>query len=366
MAVVTHDRGRPSSTRLRRFIDRALRAAKTNDAEELERLGHEAEEMEEHRDEAVKPADTGSPEGDKALHVHVHTGDEDEEPDDGIGEDTEDRRRRGRDAIMPGEEPDGDEPATKGDIAQLLMLIKEMIDPDEEDEDLDGEEEQGGEVADRRMAVKDRRRRARDAFRKLTQKFMDEVGEIVELEHDPESSGRNDAPGTAGAGKEGIRSEPVHRSTGDRATMDSRSLQPSWDQVVSQAEILAPGIELYESGRKIAFDALAPAAVTDRRICALRRRSLDAALGTASGRAVIDQVTAGQTVNLRTVSCDALTPIFNGASALMAERNRAATRMPVVATADAVRTGMAMTVADINKQNRERDEARRRANGITK
>ena len=148
--------------------------------------------------------------------------------------------------------------------------------------------------------------------------------------------------------------------------MDSRSLQPSWDQVVSQAEILAPGIELYESGRKIAFDALAPAAVTDRRICALRRRSLDAALGTASGRAVIDQVTAGQTVNLRTVSCDALTPIFNGASALMAERNRAATRMPVVATADAVRTGMAMTVADINKQNRERDEARRRANGITK
>lgn len=337
MSYATYDRARPGrrvtiGDRWMRFADRFRKAVSTGDEEELGRLSEEAEHLageEAASSERVEPAaggDTGE------LHVHVHTGDD--EPPDPAGE-------PGTGIAPGGAEPDGDEPATRGDIARLMMLLKDIFEADDEADQLDEEEAEGGEVADRRMAARDRRRGARD-------RFMDAVGEIVELEHDPDSSGRNDAPGTAGSGAKGIKSELVNsgrapgadralrrrRSTGDRATADSAGLEPEWQRVVSQAEILAPGVELTEGGRPIVFDAAVTAEITDRRLCALRRRTLDRALATADGVALLDAVTEGQRVNLRTVGCAQLTPIFNAAAALAAERNRVAVRGPGTATAD--------------------------------
>lgn len=348
---------------LMRFADRLRKAVKTGDEEELGRLSDEAESLAgevQHSEEVTQTDPDGASGGSGELHVHVHTGDDEEESDDMTGMD----RRRGRDAIDPdagiargGAEPDGDEPATKGDIAMIMSALAELVSADDEDDDLSNEENEGGEVADRRMAVRDRRRRARDTIRSHAKKFMDEIGDIVETKHNPDSSGRNDAPGTAGAGKEGIRSESVHRAaTGDRVTvLDSRGLQPAWDLVVSRAEILSPGATLTEGGRSVTFDAATSAVITERRLCALRRRSLDAALATRDGQEVIGEVTAGQRINLKDASCASIAPIFNAASALMAQRNRtAATRVDPRYTTDAARKGLDVTPADMNQRNRER------------
>jgi hypothetical protein len=261
-------------------------------------------------------------------------------------------------------EPDGDEPATKSDIAQILSLICELMDADDENDDLGEEEQNGGEVADRRIAAMDRRRRARDALRVHHKRVHDEVGEIVGTKPDKEGAGKSDLPGTEGAGKEGINSLSVHdrsrrRATTDRATQDSVGLKDTWDLVASRAEILHPGITLTEGGRQITFDAAVPATTTDLRLCALRRRTLDAAYQTQEGREIIDAVTAGSLFNLARAPCGAVEPIFNAASAMRGERNRRAFAMAgagsSIATHDSKpNLGAGATPAELNRAYRER------------
>ncbi len=387
MRTATVDsRSVPVRGRVRRFMDRAIRALSTNDSEELHRLREEADELpDELRDEGrVERHEIPhehrreEPAEDAGTHVHIHHHDEEAVPerDDEKGESTGDRGRgrgRGRDQEMAppeggggegGPEPDGDEPATKGDIVQLMDLICELLGADEEGDDLNEEEANGGEVADRRLHVRDRRRAARDAFRAFHKKVHDEVGEIVETKPDKESTGKSDLPGTEGSGKEGISTVSVHdrgrRSTRDRATVDSTGLKDTWDLVASRAEILSPGIMLTEGGRTITFDAAVSAELTDRRLCALRRRTLDAAYRSSEGREIIDMVTAGTVLNLKTAPCASIEPVFNAASAMRAERNRRA--FSATPTHDGTRTNaaplaMGASIADLNKANRDRYKA---------
>ena len=382
VATVTMDRANPGRGRVRRFLDRAKAAMTTGDAAELDRLREEVDELPDElrqearieRHEIPHERRPGEEKTDDATHMHIHlpgaTHDNGEgtERDDGKGQTAGDKRRTGKDQEMespPAEghtEPDGDEPATKNDIAVLLNLLKELMDADDENDDIGEEEMNGGEVADRRIAAMDRRRRARDALRMHHKRVHDEVGEIVETKPDKESTGKDDLPGTAGAGKEGISSLSVHdrgrrRTTSDRSTQDSAGLKDTWDLVASRAEILCPGVTLTEGGRTITFDAAVTADITDRRLCALRRRTLDAAYRTGEGREIIDKVTAGTIVNIRTAPCGSIEPLFNAASAMKGERNSRAFAVPTMATHDASKPptlGLAATAADLNRANRER------------
>ena len=369
MAItVTTDRAIPGKGRLRRFMDRARAAMKTGDAAEMDRLTEEMDELpdallEQARTERHEipherpPVEKGADDGATHMHIHLPGATRDQEME--------------QPAETPPEaagnehaEPDGDEPATKSDIAQLMALICDLMDADDENDDLGEEEQNGGEVADRRIAAMDRRRKARDALRMHTKRVHDEVGEIAGTKPDTESTGKSDLPGTEGAGKEGISSLSVHdrsrsrrRSTGDRATQDSAGLKDTWDLVASRAEILSPGIILTEGGRKITFDAAISAVQTDLRLCALRRRTLDAAYRSPEGREIIDKVTEGTVLNLRTAPCGSIEPIFNAAAAMRAERNSRAFVVPSMATQDAAKPptpGLHATMADLNRINRER------------
>jgi hypothetical protein len=359
-ASVTMDRAIPVRGRVQRMMDRAIKAFSTGDAEEIKRLHEEAGELpdelrEQARTERHEIPQEHQRDTEDETHMHIHLPGRDQEMEQPV-----DQPAAG-DPDTGHAEPDGDEPATKGDISQLMDLIKELLDSDDEDDDLNEEEANGGEVADRRIQVHDRRRKARDAFRMHHKRVKDEIGEIVETKHDPDSEGDSNVEGSAGTtgGKKGLESLSIHdsrRRTHDRATLDSASLKDTWDLVASRAEILSPGVTLTEGGRTITFDAAVPATTTDLRLCALRRRTLDAAYRTQEGREIIDAVTAGTTLNLPKAPCAAIEPIFNAASAMRAERNRRAFTPNAVTTADASKPsyGLGVTPAQLNAQNRER------------
>ena len=368
MVAVTMDRASPVRGRVRRMMDRAIRAITTGDEDEMRRLRDEADELpDELREEARVerheiPQERQERQMDDETHMHIHLPTRDQEMEQPM------ERPAAGDPDTGHQEPDGDEPATKADIMAIMDLLRELMDADDEGDQLNEEEANGGEVADQRIRVHDRRRRARDAFRVHHKRVRDEVGEIVQTKHDPDSEGDSDVEGSAGTtgGEKGVDTLSVHdrsrRRTRDRATVDSAGLKDTWDLVVSRAEILCPGASLSDGGRQATFDSAIPAASTELRLCALRRRTLDAAYRTPEGREIIDAVTAGSTFRLRDAPCAAVEPIFNAASAMRAERNRRAYGAPVTTRdsgADVPKTlGIGASVADMNAAFRERYKPR--------
>lgn len=154
---------------------------------------------------------------------------------------------------------------------------------------------------------------------------------------------------------------PDKPPTGDRrrATVgDSTSMQMMYQEVLSRAELLVPGM------RFPTFDAAKPAKATAQTMCDLRRTTLDAALakGTDAKDAVL--AIAGSPRNpsqyIKAMSCDGIQFLFNGASEMI--RNAGGLRTNDSGGNNGVRHGgggqsvlsVADTVANINKINRER------------
>lgn len=340
MAITTKPRGRIS-----RFLDRALKARAANDAEEMERLREEAAEHDAF--ETSEPAgetepDTGGEGGDH-VHVHIH------KPDD--------------DRLPPADEEGGNRAdPDMGDVAEMKQqlatltaevqgikqLLGDLADAEAEEAELQGQEEEGEEVADRRVAVGDRKRRVRDAMRGWHDQNLEP------LAHDPDAEGEVDLMGTGPGGQGASQLNTGDRARrraadGSRRTVTTDSSAPAirerFDRVVSQAEILSPGIRLPT------FDARVAAANTEERICGLRRRSLDAAYRTPAGRAAIDEVLGGRSFNLRTATCDQVTPVFNAAAALVQGENRRAVSDAVVHAITPAAS--ATTIASLNEKYRE-------------
>jgi uncharacterized protein len=92
-------------------------------------------------------------------------------------------------------------------------------------------------------------------------------------------------------------------------TMDSAALEAGYKQVLAQAEILVPGF------RMPTFDAKAQRKATVDALCASRRKVLDLAYATGSGKELVDGV-AGRDVGaeLAGMSCAAVTTLFNAAA----------------------------------------------------
>lgn len=127
---------------------------------------------------------------------------------------------------------------------------------------------------------------------------------------------------------------------------DSSKLEPTYQDTVSRAEILVPGIELPKFVR--GQDAKA----TSDGLCSFRRKVLDQAYTTDGGKLAIDAMLAGAKLDTKAMACDAVSILFNGAS----ENVKAMNRQRGVITSRIMRgsdTQKGVEISDINKKNRE-------------
>lgn len=146
------------------------------------------------------------------------------------------------------------------------------------------------------------------------------------------------------------RKESKDRSTKDRraAVGDSTSLRGPWQELVSRAEFLAPGIKIPT------FDAAAPARTTFDAMCQFRRKVLGEAMKEDDTASAVEQIAGGKKPNLTQMTCDAVALLFNGASELMRQQNtKRSTDRQGVHNAQTVHD-LSETVKLINQRNRER------------
>lgn len=98
-------------------------------------------------------------------------------------------------------------------------------------------------------------------------------------------------------------------------TGDSVSLRAAWQEVISRAETLAPGIKFPT------FDAKQPAKVTLDSMCKFRRKVLEEALKEDDTKAAILEVNDGAMPKLQAMSCEHVSSIYVGASNTMRQIN---------------------------------------------
>ncbi len=105
--------------------------------------------------------------------------------------------------------------------------------------------------------------------------------------------------------------------TGDRQRArvgDSSSMSAGFTDMLSRAEILAPGVALPT------FDSATPARATFDAMCGFRRRVLREAYGREDAKPAIDAFLEGRPAafhDARAMTCDAVAAVFNGSSTLL-------------------------------------------------
>lgn len=160
---------------------------------------------------------------------------------------------------------------------------------------------------------------------------------------------RDDEPNKAILGELEFEAPP---GTGDKArkAKDSAYLEESFQDVVSKAEILVPGIRLP------VFDHAASPIKTTRTILSMRRSTLDLAYTKPETRGLIDAALGSRALDTRTMSPGAARVLFNSLAASVAQSNNSrATDRTAYEPGGGIRTntGTIKTIADINARNRE-------------
>lgn len=107
------------------------------------------------------------------------------------------------------------------------------------------------------------------------------------------------------------------KETKDGKARDSAALATSYSEMIAQAEVLVPGFKVPT------FDAACPRAKTVERMCAVRRKALDQAYGTADGKLVIEAANGGKPFDCVSMDCAATATLFKAAVAGKAAANNA-------------------------------------------
>lgn len=141
--------------------------------------------------------------------------------------------------------------------------------------------------------------------------------------------------------------------TGDRArrARDSAYLEEAFQDAVSKAEVICPGIRLPT------FDRAAPPTRTARAIFALRRTTMDLAYNKPETRGVIDAAMSGRTLDSRRMSIGATRVLFNTVASAVASSNnqRVTDRGMELGGGHRTTNGARIqSIADINRVNHER------------
>jgi hypothetical protein len=179
-------------------------------------------------------------------------------------------------------------------------------------------------------AIEERFKKTDDSFEEFKKECRDSFQSIKDSMAEMAKSagmmmgGTNDEAGEAPGGEpdkeiEGELKEEAPPGTGESImkAKDSAMLEDSFSQTLAMAEILVPGIAVPT------FDRAAGKADTYKSICALRRNAVRGVAMTRDGAALIQRV-AGKTIDVDSIPCRDLAPIFRGAAAAKAEQNNAA------------------------------------------
>lgn len=137
------------------------------------------------------------------------------------------------------------------------------------------------------------------------------------------------------------------KDTKDRraAVGDSTSLRATWQELITRAEFLAPGI------KHPTFDAKTSAKITVDSMCKFRRRVLDEAMKEDDTKSAIEQV-AGGSPKLAQMTCDSVALVYNGASELMRQVNARQTKVSDGFNYNSATTNVGDTVRGINESNK--------------
>jgi hypothetical protein len=341
----------PKSVQRARFMDRFRRAVKRGSVVDALAAVTEAEHDPEMLGEIISDEMMGGESG-GGVHVHLHNG-------GGAVERPADDAEEGGGAAAGGAAAGGDPMANVlqrlDAIEKILTMLaqEEGAEPDDDDDE-DGDRE---EMGDRRR-TRDRSRRTRDR-RSRDARMRDESES--ELEGEEESGRRRERNKEEAEDSEGwteidvseaygrhIPSLPRASGTSDRrrraAVGDSTNLRAPFDDMVSKAEKLVPGMTFPT------FVADAAANKTFDAMCSFKRRVLDAAYKAEKTQQVVKDVigTRRPAFNDTAWTCDAISIAFNAASTMAGMQNSAHT-FGGGRTADTA----AKTVASINEMNRK-------------
>lgn len=155
-----------------------------------------------------------------------------------------------------------------------------------------------------------------------------------------------------GAGPADDSGDMPEGKTKDRATVgDSAALASSFQQLVSDAEVLLPGY------RVPTLDAALPRAKTIDRMCALRKSVLDSIYLTPSGKSLVDGVSGTTELDTGKMTCQAAAVLFRSAASVKRMlNNRASTadagRLPSPTTNHTGSNG-ATSIAALNDANKK-------------
>jgi hypothetical protein len=147
------------------------------------------------------------------------------------------------------------------------------------------------------------------------QKEMKDMLDAIAKHVNYVAGGAPAAAAAAGEDKELVAElkEEAPSGASDKAAIakDSEYLADSFQEAVSLAEILVPGIK-----PSAPYDKAASPKKTFDSICAFRRTALDLAYHSAEGRAMIDQLLAGKPLELAKMSCAAVRTLYRSAAGM--------------------------------------------------
>lgn len=130
-------------------------------------------------------------------------------------------------------------------------------------------------------------------------------------------------------------------------TGDSAALSRSYQELLSDAEVLVPGF------RAPTFDSKATRAKTVDRMCALRRKALDAFYMTTTGKNVVDTLTGKSDIVLEDMACGPVATLFKSAAGAQRLVNNRSSTGDSTKLPKQEEPPKQFTVADWNKQNAE-------------
>jgi hypothetical protein len=227
------------------------------------------------------------------------------------------------------------------DMSEVMDAIGEMAARMDDMQECTGDRAMDSRMKDSRM--KDAYSKTMDRLKK-DRKARDEEKEKAEREA-ADKRMRDAAEG------KNPEDDDDNGSTKDRlAVKDSSSLAAAYQETVSRAEILSPGIRLHT------FDARANFKLTQDAMCAMKRRALGNALDNKDLGPIIRPLT-GDAPDIKAMSCDKLADMFAGASELVRQHNaldkNRGGAAPGVTQVGAMTFGQQKTpsIAEINARN---------------
>jgi uncharacterized protein len=208
------------------------------------------------------------------------------------------------------------------------------------------------ETVDEEEGEKDPFKKFSDEMTKCMKDFGERIGKLENGtstvgDEDPDEDDDEDTETTDAEGEE--EDDDKKDKTKDKTkdgkgkTRDSAGLTNAFKDTVARAEILAPGIKLPT------FDAKADRKKTVDALCAFRRKALDKAYTTDEGKAAIDPLLAGRTLDTKKLTCDTARLMFTAASENMKAVNRAANTGSGKIRANDSGTVKVPTIGDMNK-----------------